>query len=69
MNDITEGWVIQRADGKFYKGVSINGNVFINSIRQAFIYCYDHLAKEEIEFSKLENCKVVKVEIKEKADE
>lgn len=61
MNDVIEGWVIQRSDGKFYKGVSINGNVFINSIRRAFIYCCDYLAKEEIEFSKLENCKVVKI--------
>lgn len=70
MNDIIEGWVIQRDDGKFFKGLSINGGfVFINSVRQAFMYCCDYLAKEEIKFNKLENCKVVKVEIRVVADE
>lgn len=70
MNNIEYAWVIQRDDGKFFKGLSINGGfVFINSVRQAFMYCCDYLAKEEIEFSKLDNCKVVKVEIKVVVDE
>lgn len=69
MNDIIEGWVIQRKDGKFFKGVSINKKIFINSIRSAFIYCCENLAKEEIYCSDLNDCKVVKIEIKVVADE
>lgn len=69
MNNITEGWVIQRNDKAFFKGTRGIINIFNKSIREAFIYCSENLAKEEIYCSGLNDCKVLKVEIKVVADE
>lgn len=61
---VENGWVIQRDDGAFFRGVVRDIKVFNKSIRNAFIYCNENLAKEEIYYSDLHSCKVLKVEIK-----
>ena len=61
---IEYAWVIQRDDGSYFKGVFNNNKLFFSSIKNAFFYSNENLAKEEIYFCDLHNCKVIKVEIK-----
>jgi hypothetical protein len=70
MNNIIEGWVIQKNSGSFYKCCSFSGkHIFVKSIRQGFIYPSKSLAQEEIYCSDLKDCKIIKIEIKVVADE
>lgn len=66
MSEVEFGWVIRRDDGKFFNSLSIG---HFADLVYANIYECESMAFSDINLYNLQNCEVVKIEMKVVGDE